>query len=70
MVGYIQKHLIELGEKYGIVSLYDVEAVYPAGDIRREMTKLKVQGYFKEFLDKRGFIKWKFLKKKPKEYAD
>jgi len=59
-LGYLQKQIIDLGKKKGFVTNQDVEMFYQVKDIKREMNKLVILGYFDHPEDCVTYVKWKF----------
>ena len=58
MTGILQQQIIKMGKEKGFVSINDLRDIY-SKNIKLEMNKLVIRGYFKEPEDHGTTITWR-----------
>jgi len=61
MTGVLQKKVIEIGKEKGFITIDDLKLIY-AKNIKLEMNKLVIRGFFENPIDDGLKILWKFKK--------
>lgn len=62
-LGYLQNAVIEIGKNKGFVTSGDLTRLYSNGEVKREINKLVILGFFTQTKDKNGNIIWEYIKK-------
>lgn len=60
MTGILQQQIIKIGKEKGFVSIGDLKDIY-SKNIKLEMNKLVIRGYFEEPEDKGTTVTWRHI---------